>query len=1040
MESFRARSTATTPSAPYAGGGAERLIWIDWLKVIVVSGVFVFHAAAPFLIIDWVVSNDERSMGLSAVAGFGFLFGMPLMFLLTGATTWLSLGRRSLSAYGLVRVRRLLLPLIAGIAILTPLQWWLAAAIARGGENPLTTIAWFFGGMRFEPTSRWFGDYGLHLWFIAFLLAYSLLCLPLLGVLRRPAGARALDWLAGLPTAALLLVLFVPMLVSQWLLRIPSPQYRDWADFVLWLGFFAAGVFLLADRRLLDAVVRSGPRLMLIGIALVVVGLIGHGLAVSSGLIPGDLWSGVIRLESAPALDAPTVAYITLRTAACAALTAGCLWIGVHRFRSHPSWLPRASRAILPFYVLHHPVVVAVAALVVQWPAGPWTKLVVVLVAALAGSVMLTALVMRSSVGRSVFGIPPEPEELSRYGATPASTAQSDPFAVHIGEPLSLDAADRHTSVVGALEQTVRRLPDAEAIRWKEAGSWRRMSYSQLWSRIRAASLGLQLRGIGHGEHVVIVSRSRPEWVVADFAALALGAVVCPIDPGESDARIEQVVRGLRPRLTFVEDERQLMRLGDIAPTVILGGVAQPRSHLVTLHDLERLGGGLGTSMSERWEAAVDRLDRSQAATIVQTIDDAGTSRGAILTHGNVLHNVEAARRELALRPGDVALSILPLSHMFERAAQLVAFTNGATIAFAEPRIDRWSDNMREVRPHAMAVVPLFLTHLVEGMRRGSVGRPGQIGRLARWSIATGASVRGQSGRAGRRRSWLRFALADLLVLRSLRAATGGRLRYVCCGGAPLPVDVAEFLSAAGIPIIEGYGMTEASPLLAMNRLGRQRLGTVGPPVAGTELRIDHQTGEILARGPQVMRGYHDLPRQTGAALLPDGWLRTGDLGAWDADGNLQITGVRKDLLVLASGKKVSPRPIELELESSELIARAAIVDLGAEGIGVLLWPEGDIVRSRAAIDGADVQDPLIAEVRRQLGTRASYERPRRLGILPRDLTAEAGELDSAGRPVRASVVAHWASVATIPLTWRSRELARVPVIPSRVGAVSSAG
>src|SRR6188508_1128331 len=540
--------------------------------------------------------------------------------------------------------------------------------------------------------------------------------------------------------------------------------------------------------------------------------------------------------------------------------------------------------------------------------------------------------------------------------------------------------------------------------------------------------------GVRAGDHVVIVSRSRPEWVVADYAVLALGAVVCPIDPGESDARIEQVARGLRPRLMFVEDDRQLSRFGGIAPTVVLVPPAENVRDVVTLRDLQRAGAGLGPR-AEAWQAGVDGLDRSNVATIVQTIDEEGVARGAILTHGNVLHNIDAARNELPLDAGDVVLSILPLSHMLERVAELLAFVSGATVAFAESRVDRWADNMREVRPHAMVAVPLFLTHLVKGMQGGSVQQPGLIGRLARWSLMTGSAARGQSGRAGQRRSGLRLALADLDVLRRLRAATGGRLRYICCGGAPLPVEVGEFLAAAGIPVIEGYGMTEASPLLAMNRLGRQRLGTVGPPVAGTELRIEAGTGEILARGPQVMQGYHDLPGQTAATLTPDGWLRTGDLGAWDTAGNLKITGVRKDLLVLATGKKVSPRPLEAELEGSELIARATLVDLGSAGIGVLVYPGDEAIQARAALEGATVQELLVGEVRRLIGARASYERPRRLGILPRDLSLEARELTADGRCDRAVIAANWASVATIPLSWRTRETASVSVLPSRLGA-----
>lgn len=1040
MESFRARSAATTgPPLQARGDIGERLVWIDWLKVIVVFAVFVYHAAEPFVVISWIVSNDERSFVLSAVAGFAFLFGMPLMFLLTGATSWLSLGQRSLTGYGMTRVRRLLPPLIAGIVILTPLQWWLAAAIARGGENPLNTIVWFFGGIRFAPTSRWFGDYGMHLWFIAFLLAYSILCLPVLGVLRRPVGARLLSWLASLSTPAMLLILFTPILVSQWLLRVPTPTYRDWADFVLWLGFFVVGVILVADQRLLNAVVRNGPRLIGIGVAFVVVGLALAFAARAIGLIPSAQTSDLARLETAPAVDVPSLGYVTLRTAASAALTGGCLWIGVRRFRSQPAWLPRANRAILPFFVLHHPVVVAVSAVVVQWSMGLWAKFAVVLAVSLAGTLGITQLTMRTRIGRAVFGIPTDATG-GAATAVPPVPAPADPYVVHAGQALSVPEADRHRSVVAALQATVRRLPDTEALRWKDEGRWIGLTYAELWNRIRATSLALQQRGVGTSDRVVIVSRSRPEWVVADFAAQALGAVVCPIYPGESDARIEQIARGLRPRLLFVEDERQLSRFGDIAPAIVLGALAEMGRRVVTLADMQRTGASMGATTRDAWQAGVDALDRSRVATIAQTIDHEGVSRGAVLTHGNVLHNLEAAHEALPLRPGDVVLSILPLSHMLERVGTLLALANGATVAFAESRVDRWANNLREVRPHAMVVVPLFLTHLVKGMRGGSVERPGLIGRLATWSLATGIAARGQSGRAGHRRSWLRLQWADLLVLRHLRAATGGRLRYLCCGGAPLPVEVGRFLSAAGVPIIEGYGLTEAAPLLAVNRLGRQRLGTVGPPVAGTELRIEEETGEILARGPQVMQGYLDLPEQTAAALTTDGWLRTGDLGAWDAAGNLRITGVRKDLLVLATGKKVSPRPLEAELERSDIIARAAVVDLGSDGVGVLVWPDGDSIQSRSALDGAAVQELLVAEVRRLLGGHAAYERPRRLGILPRDLSTEAGELTPDGRRVRAAIVATWGATATIPLSWRTRETAQVSVIPSPLGAVSSAG
>ena len=512
---------------------------------------------------------------------------MPLMFLLTGATSWLSLGQRSLTGYGMTRVRRLLLPLIAGIVILTPLQWWLAAAIARGGENPLNTIAWFFGGMRFEPTSRWFGDYGMHLWFIAFLLAYSIL-LPAAARRAAPPGGCASARLAGVAAhPAMLVILFAPILLSQWLLRIPTPSYRDWADFALWFGFFVVGVILVADQRLLNAVVRNGPRLIGIGVALVAGGVAVVGVALAIGLVPAGEAGNLQRLETAPVLDVPSLGYITLRTAAGAALTGGCLWIGVRRFRSQPAWLPRANRAILPFYVLYHPVAVAVSAVVVQWSMGLWAKLAVILAVSLAGTLGLTELAMRTRVGRCASSASRRMpraalSRLSRQHHRPPTPSRSTP-----AQTLSLPEAERHRSVVGALagdRAPAAHRPRPCAGRTRADGS--ASTYAELWNRIRATSLALQQRGVGAGDHVVIISRSRPEWVVADFAAQALGAVVCPIYPGESDARIEQIARGLRPRLLFVEDERQLSRFGDIAPTVVLGTPTEDGARVVTLADV----------------------------------------------------------------------------------------------------------------------------------------------------------------------------------------------------------------------------------------------------------------------------------------------------------------------------------------------------------------------------------------------------------------------------------------------------------------------
>ena len=313
------------------------------------------------------------------------------------------------AGYGMTRVQRLLLPLVAGILILTPLQWWLAAAIVAGRrESADTRSPWFFGGIRFEPTPRWFGDYGMHLWFIAFLLAYSLLCLPLLAALRRPSGvaAAARGW-HRVPTPVLLLALFMPILASQWLLRIPAPTYRDWADFALWLGFFAVGVILIAEQSLLDTVVRNGPRLVSHWRSRAPAGRGRCRGRAGDRPCPGR--PGARRCRGSSSRQCwmrPASATSRLRTAAAGALVAAAPVAGGALVRSQPAWLPRANRAVLPFYVLHHPVSVAVAAVVVQWRLGLWPKLGVILVVSLAGSLALTEVVMRSRLGRALFGIP----------------------------------------------------------------------------------------------------------------------------------------------------------------------------------------------------------------------------------------------------------------------------------------------------------------------------------------------------------------------------------------------------------------------------------------------------------------------------------------------------------------------------------------------------------------------------------------------------------------------------------------------------------
>jgi long-chain acyl-CoA synthetase len=328
-----------------------------------------------------------------------------------------------------------------------------------------------------------------------------------------------------------------------------------------------------------------------------------------------------------------------------------------------------------------------------------------------------------------------------------------------------------------------------------------------------------------------------------------------------------------------------------------------------------------------------------------------------------------------------------------------VLLSAGGTVAFGDRSFERWASDLPAVRPTIMACIPLFFEQfgdrLSEQLERGGfarrilVGWARSIGRR-RYQAHLAGRVPSVGVRAG---SWL----AGHLVLRRLHGAFGGRLRFLASGGAPLPLATAILFEELGITILEGYGLTETAPLLTVGRPGSYRHGTVGPPIPGTDLRLDRASGEVLARGPQVMSGYLDRPEDTAAAFDDDGWLRTGDIGSFDPTGRLEIVGRLKNLLVLGTGKNVAPAPIEQALRQTSGVTQAVLLGDGHPWTGALVHIEGP----------ADLS-AIQADLDQALLPFAVHERPRRFGVLPRRLSAELGEVDAAGRPIRSAVLAHF--------------------------------
>ena len=365
----------------------DHVAWIDWLKVLVIVGVFAYHAAQPFVLTTWVVVDREKSLVLSALAGLGYLFGMPLMFLLAGAASWLALRTTPLHTYFAKRLR-LAAPLVGGILVLTPLQAWIGA-VTRGASTSLPDFALgFWADVEIAVSPLWLGTHSYHLWFLGFLLIYAVVSAPVL-VRLTPRNGRL-----RMPTALLVAPMAV-LTVSQLPLRVAFPSYRDWADFALWFVYFLIGAAMVAYRPLLLAMTRRGFAMLLAGI----------GLAVA--MVPIFLAGPGFELESAPRYDAASVGYIALRTAMTWCLVVVAVAVGAHWLDRRPAQARSASGLILPFYVLHHPIVVAVAAVAVTWPVGWMLKFSVILIASFALSVGASMGVARTPVLRGLLGMGP---------------------------------------------------------------------------------------------------------------------------------------------------------------------------------------------------------------------------------------------------------------------------------------------------------------------------------------------------------------------------------------------------------------------------------------------------------------------------------------------------------------------------------------------------------------------------------------------------------------------------------------------------------
>ena len=524
----------------------------------------------------------------------------------------------------------------------------------------------------------------------------------------------------------------------------------------------------------------------------------------------------------------------------------------------------------------------------------------------------------------------------------------------------------------------VRDAPAEPAYLEEETDAWRPVSWEEAAERIDALGRGLLARGVRHGDRVAVLSRTRLEWILLDWALMSIGAVVVGLYPTNSAKECAYILEHCEAVLAFTEDEEQTHKLVSIRGSLPTLREVIPFDRIDKLESEGRLARHLKP----------EPVNEDDLATLIYTSGTTGPPKGCMLTHRNLV-NAATCVVEGMQEPGDIVLLFLPLAHSYARLAHQAASHRGATVALVSD-VARVPEALTTVRPTVLPAVPRVYEK-VHANTLGEIERAGGLRRrIGLWALDVGA----RTSRARRQGASVPFLLslqerlAERVVFAKVRERLGGRLRVGISGAAPLSTDVMEFFHALGVPVIEGYGLTETASSATVNEPEDFRIGTVGRPVEGAEIRLA-EDGEILIRSDSVFAGYYKEPDATAAALAEDGWLRTGDVGEIDAEGFVRITDRKKDLIITAGGKNIAPQNLENALKASRFVSQAIVVGDRRPYVTVLLTLD----EAEVASSGRDPQklaQELVDDVNRD---RMRVEQIKRFVILPRDFSQEEGEV-----------------------------------------------
>lgn len=574
----------------------------------------------------------------------------------------------------------------------------------------------------------------------------------------------------------------------------------------------------------------------------------------------------------------------------------------------------------------------------------------------------------------------------------------------------------RPNNIVDMVHNTVKKYPNEKALMWKDTESYTSITYKKLWSRIENFAAGLEVLGIEKNEKIGILGHSGIMWTITDIATASNGIISVPIYPTIPAEQVKHMLTNADATSIIVEDDAQyekVMETGVELKLIIVMKASVDfalRDGVKTFTEVERIG---KENPYENWEARYSQLTRDDLLTIIHTSGTTGKPKGAMLTHGNIIANIEGADWVIKLLPTDTTLSYLPVSHVFERlAGHFLPLSVGATIAYAES-IETISENLKEVKPTILTSVPRLFEKVYAGIQHKINSSSAVKKRIFNWALKIGEERYEYYLNARMdqlltqdympEKFYKKWKRADKLVFQSIRDELGGRMHGMVSGGGTLNPEIAKFFWSLNMPILEGYGLTETSPIITTNPHEKARIGTVGRVLPNIEVKIA-EDGEVLVQGPSITKGYYNDPEKTAEAFI-DGWFKTGDIGEFDEYGYLKILDRKKRISVLTTGMNVAPAPIESALNESRYIGQSLVVGDNRKYVLALINPEFETLIAWAKHKGVkfadnkslcahpEIQKKFEIEVEKMTKRFSPYSRPKKIIIISDEWSIDTGEL-----------------------------------------------